>query len=146
MHIRTQVRNALKSALTGLATTGARVHVNRTYNLTATELPALVIGTPSESVEVIGLDAPQLQRREMSITVEGLATSATMDAYLDQIGAEVETAVYNAGLLSNVVKAPLQLERVETGFDDLATPPLGFVRMTYTARAMTRANDPHTAL
>jgi hypothetical protein len=146
MHIRAQIRNALKTALTGLATTGDRVHINHTYNLKATELPALIIRTPTETVELVGFDGPQIQRREMSITVEAVTASAALDTHLDQIGAEVESAVYSAGLLNNRVKTPLQLERVETGFDDLATPPMGFVRMTYSAVAMTQANNPQIAI
>ena len=47
-HIRKQIRDAIATAVTGLTTTGSRVHKSRVNDLAASELPLLAIYTTSE--------------------------------------------------------------------------------------------------
>ena len=84
-HARTQIRNAVVAALTGLSTTGARVHASRMRPTDA--LPALLITTDAEVIEQ---GAQRRQMRTMDIVVRGLAKGGDgVDDTLDQIALEV---------------------------------------------------------
>jgi hypothetical protein len=144
VHIRTQIRKALGAALKGLPTTAARVRVNRPAAFAASDLPMLVISTPAESLSQITMDAPQRYRREMQIEIEGFATGNARDDVLDQIGAEVESAVYAAGTLGGLVKAGLVLSATRMELDDLSSPPVGVLRMQWNTTTFTAANAPDT--
>lgn len=144
LHVRAQIRHAVGAALAGLPTTANRVRVNRPAAFAAADMPMLVVSTPAESVQAITMDAPQRVRREMQIEVAAYATAAARDDMLDKIGAEVERALIAAGTLGGLIKAPLVVEQCRMEFDDLASPPLGVLRMQWTATTFTAANAPET--
>lgn len=50
-HVRTQIRGVVATTLTGLATTGARVHPSRLWPLQKADLPALLVYTTSDQVD-----------------------------------------------------------------------------------------------
>ena len=50
-HVRKQIRDAIKTALTGLATTGANCYQSRVFPFESTKLPALLIYTKSETTD-----------------------------------------------------------------------------------------------
>lgn len=94
-HIATQLRNAIVAALTGLATTGARVYKNRPgiRVLQASELPALMVYSGGEDVNDAAVDGNLLER-DMQFHVD-LRVKGTdgVDDVLDQIRKEVEIAL-----------------------------------------------------
>lgn len=92
-HAHKQIRDALKTALTGLATTGSRVFANRVWPLTAADLPAIRLFTDDEEAEQSGL-LGQWRQRTLSLMVEACAkANANLDDTLDQIGKEIEVAL-----------------------------------------------------
>lgn len=94
-HPRTTLRQAAVAALTGLATTGARVYVDREYALQPAELPCLHIAV-SETTQAAGL--PAAYARQLTLRVRALAKATSgLSTTLDQIALEVETALL-AGL------------------------------------------------
>jgi hypothetical protein len=145
-HIRTQIRHALRSALTGLATTQDRVHVNRSARLSERQLPALVVTIDSEPVSFDGLDP--VVRRELEITLDGYASAdlADLDDQLDQVGLEVEVAMSAAGLLGGLVKAEPELRRTEIGIDESFEKPVGRIRMIFTTITYTAAGEPDAVI
>jgi hypothetical protein len=93
-HARQRIREAIAAALTGLATTGARVYVGRDLPLDAdTELPALCIYTRQDTPDYELATMTREVYRALEVTVNGYAKSTTDDE-LDKIAAEVETAIY----------------------------------------------------
>lgn len=94
VHVRTQVRDAAVVALTGLATTGARVFKSRVYPAQDHEMPCLLVYMQGDFADPQTLDVPEYQRRTAELRVEGLAFPDTdMEDKLNQIGLEVEIAL-----------------------------------------------------
>lgn len=145
-HVRQQIRDAVITALTGLATTGARVYGSRLYALKDTDLPALLINTEDESIEAVGVDEPQWLIRSLLLTVRGVAQqTADLDDKLDTIAAEVETVLgANAplGALANIVG----LESIDTKMESKLEKPVGIIEMNYRITYTTAANAPQVAL
>ena len=92
-HVRQQIRDQLKTTLTGLTTTGANVFSSRVYDHDV--LPSLTIYTLSEE---LGEESANKQLRLLNIVVEARAkATSNLDDTLDTIGAEVEAAIFNTG-------------------------------------------------
>ena len=68
-HIRQQIREALGTQLTGLATTGANVFQTRIYPIEDDELPCLTISNESEENEYLNLNIPRTVQRFITISV-----------------------------------------------------------------------------
>lgn len=110
-HPRTQIRNAMRTALMGLHTTGAHVFLTRSRPWAPSELPGLSIAVESES----SLDyTPPIQIRRMELTVDAVCRAAPntdVDALLDQIALEVEEAAY-ANIALRALILDLYLESI----------------------------------
>jgi hypothetical protein len=94
-HVRKQVRDAVKARLTGLATTGSRVYVNRVDPMAEAVTSELSIRGGPESIERQSLGQPNAYvRRAQTIVVTARArASAAVEDTLDQIAKEVEVAL-----------------------------------------------------
>lgn len=138
-HVHTQIREAMKAALTGLSTTGSRVFANRVYPLTAAELPAIRLFTEDEEAEQSGL-LGQWRQRSLNIVVEACAkANAGLDDTLDQIGKEIEIA-----LASGITIGTKKLYPVYTGMQmdsEDSDQPVGLkrhrFRLLFTAASST---------
>lgn len=95
-HIHRQIREAVATALTGLATTGTHVIVNRLYAIQPEQLPAVVVAIDSESIEgkqPCG-NGMRMQKRTMQLVIECCVSgSSDIDDSTDQISKEVEIAM-----------------------------------------------------
>jgi hypothetical protein len=131
-HVRTQLRTALVAALTGLATTGNRVHASRMRPQGDANLPCLLVTTNDEQIDST-VDAILL--RDLSVSIRGFAMgNSALDDTLDQIALEVETV-----MASN----PRAIfERVEIDYDDELEKPVGAITLTYRIQYYTTAADP----
>lgn len=129
-HLHTQIRGAVVTALTGLATTGPRVYANRLMQLPDALQPTLVVTLDEESAEGILIHAPQTYQRRLALVVAAYAkASAGLDDTLDQIGLEVENAL-SGGI--NVGGRTLDLNYTGMTFDDeLSDQSTGVRRMTF---------------
>ena len=94
-HLRRQIREAVATAISGLATTGARVFPSRVYPLeTEGDLPGLLVFTLAEASSRSTLPAPGLMQRTVRLQVVAVAeATADLDDALDQICKEVEIAL-----------------------------------------------------
>lgn len=145
-HVRKLLRDAVVVAVTGLATTGANVFVDRVLPLQETELPALMVAV-GDQVELDGIGAPELQRRTFSVTIEARAKAmAGLSNTLDTIGAEVETTLAAAITVGgkSVYLTYLGTEApVESGDADR---PIGAITLTFELVAYTQADTPTSFL
>lgn len=145
-HVRTQVRAALALQLESIAAVAGRVHPARTARFDPQDLPCLVLGTPSEQLVRLGVAAPCIYQRSITVQVEGYASAAPLETAADDLSADVERAVAAAGTLGGLVKAQLALAEVQTEVDDAVSPALAMFRMTYLATVITASAAPDAAL
>ena len=132
-HVRAQLRAVAAARVTGLATTGSRVHQTRMPPQHAGDLPCLLVFAGDETI--ISGAASGLQDRELQIVIRGMAmANANLDATLDQIALEVETAMAAVGNFT--------LSRVETDIDDSLEKPAGMISLTYQTLYFTQAGNP----
>lgn len=143
-HARKQIRDAIATALTGLATTGGNVFVNRLTRIQTSELPCLLIYGDTESVEYSSMGLSVNQKRIYEIIIQGVAqTVTTIETTLDQIGLEVENAL--AGTLPATID-DFYLSAVKIIMDQDGEKPTGNIQMTYNAEYYVDQTDPETIL
>lgn len=145
-HIRTQLRAALQSALTGLPTTGDRVSINRSAPVSAARTPCLLITTSREEVEQIGSMVSPMIMRRITVVIEAAASGAGLDAQLDQIAVEIESAMAGLGLLNGLLKDAPRYTEAQIEHDDTASPPMGYLRLAYQLIAATATHNPASPL
>jgi hypothetical protein len=140
-HLHKQIRDAVKTALTGLATTGARVWANRLQPMQDANLPGLRIYADEERAEGMTIHAPQMLERELTLSIEACAKTASgLDDTLDQISKEVEVALA-AGI--TVGGQSLQVFYTGMSFDDeQLDKPVGVKRMTFSIPFTAMSNAP----
>lgn len=103
-HVIKQLRDAVITRVTGLATTGTRVHSYRVNPLESIgDLPALIVRTVSDEAVESTVHSPAQYERIVDVTVMAYAAAnADLDDTLDVIRKEVETALGNPLLLGGV--------------------------------------------
>ncbi len=138
-HVRRQLREAAAAAVTGLPTTGTRVHQSRMRTQGEAALPCLLVTTLDEEIEQ---GFQRQQERQIELVVRGLAkATASLDDTLDQIALEVEGALAN-NTLGGLAPAGAVLSRLRTGFDDDTDKPVGFIELEFRLRYFTQAGSP----
>lgn len=138
-HLRKQIRDAAKTALTGLATTGANVFASRVYPLQTSELPGLLIDTGDETIETGSLGGANRHiERTLLLEVQAvLRADSGYDDTADQITKEVEQALAANNSLGGLVKY-VQPRSIATELSDEGEQPtvrrtLAFDVLYYTA-------------
>ena len=145
-HIRKQIREAVKTKLTGLTTTGSNVFETRVYNLKASNLPALLISTPDETSSIGTFPTPRPLERVLELNLDGFAKStANLDDTLDLISEEVETALTTDITLGGLTK-DIFLKSTKSDVSGEGKQPIGIVKMIYECRYMTTETTPGTAI
>lgn len=140
-HVRQQIRDQVVTNLTGLSTTAARVYPSRVYPAGDDSLPCLCIYTDGEEVE---REDSETQRRRVTLRVEGYVKAASdVDDTLDDISAEVETALFADEFLNGIAKG-IDLAEVEKALAHESEQPVGIVTMIFTAHCMTAVGAPET--
>lgn len=144
-HLHKQIRAALVSKLTGLATSGARVYANRLYPMDSANLPGLRIYADSEDAEVLTVHPTPIQRRVLTLSVEACARAASgLDDSLDLMSKEVETA-----LAGGITVGSRTLYPTYTGMsyqDEAGDVPAGVKRMQFSLEFEAAANAPDTLI
>lgn len=142
-HLRRQIREAIASAITGLATTGSRVFQARVYPLESADLPGLLVSTLAETSERATLPAPGLMVRTLRLQVVAIASGVSdVDDTLDQICKEVEIALAMpctalAGIAKTITLASTDIELTGT-----SSRPVGQAAMTYEVVYVAAENTP----
>jgi len=144
-HVRKQIRDAIVTATTGLATTGSNVFRSRIYPLEQTKLPGLCIFTRSETVEFDTLTMARSINRVLDVMIEAYVSATTnYDNTLDQIAVEVEEALAADVTLGGLSK-DLQVTAFEADFSGDGEQPVAIGRFTVTVQYRTSETDVETA-
>jgi hypothetical protein len=148
-HVRQQVREALATLLTGLATSASRVYQSRILPLEDSEMPALLIATNEEEIEAMSVNANPLLERSLNIAVTAVAkASANLDDTLDVSIKEVEMAI-NASVLANTLNGlvkDMTLQNIQVEMNAEADKPIGWAVMTFKATYYTQAAAPDISI
>lgn len=147
-HVRRQIREAVATAVTGLATTGANVFQSRVYPAQSSELPALLIHTRSEDSAPVTIHGPKALERTLQLVIEAAAkATADIDDVLDQICKEVEIAVetWSVAGLGGIAES-IHLVSTEFQMSGDGEKPAGVATMTFELSYFTQANAPDVAL
>lgn len=144
-HLLRQIRDAAKTALTGLATTGANAFVNRSDDqpLQDAELPGLRIRVRASDAITSSMGVGRVYERTAELVVEGcVKRKATFedDCYL--VAKEVEIAL--AGGLTGAKS--VDIRRIEIEDDAQGEKPVAVCRMTFQVLFYTANGSPDTAL
>jgi hypothetical protein len=144
-HVRQQIREAAAATLTGLATTGARVFQSRFHVFSDVDLPALLITTNDELVNVSSIGFPPLLDRQINMIVQAVAKqNDNLDDVLDTICKEVEAAL-NANITANTFTGLAKhtvLSSIEIDMSGDGDVAVGQANMNFTVTYKTRADAP----
>lgn len=144
-HVRKQIRDAIKTALTGLPTTGNSVHATRVFPIERLSLPALVIYTKSEDVNFDTLTINRSVMRNLEVMVEAYVSGSNPhDDELDIIAVDVEEALAADNTLGGLTK-DLQVTAFEADYTGDGEQIVGIGRFTVAVVYRTAENDVETA-
>ncbi len=146
-HVRKQIRDAIETAVTGLATTGANVFGSRVYPIEVSTLPCLAVYTSEESIEHLTMNRGSREtQRVLNVVVAGVAqAAANLDDTLDTIIKEVETAIAADPTLGGIAR-DCMLTEIAIEMDASGEKPTGTARMTWTTVYHVAENAVETAL
>lgn len=143
-HVRKQIRDALATAVTGLATTGANVYTSRVYPISSASLPALLVYTKDESSEYETITKPRTVLRTLSAVIDiYVQGNTTYDDTIDTIAAEVETALTDV-TLSGLAK-DLMITGFSTEFSGDPDQPVGTATLSIDIEYVTIEQSPEVA-
>ena len=130
-HARKTIRDDVVTTLTGLTTTGSRVHDTRIFPLSESGLPCLAVYAGDENVERAALGNMLERQLELVVRCYARATSGVEDV-LDQIAEEVETALTSATGAKDLVLRSSEPEYSDEGDMQIATRSIVFDVTYYT--------------
>lgn len=147
-HARTQIRRAVKAALTGVTSAGARVYTKRIADLPAADLPALVILSGDEDVQPANLSGAM--DRTTSVAVQGYvkapddgADKDEVQDALDDLMVEVEELL-GSFFLAGVRRFTLETVSAHPTAD--APSSVGAFELRYSAQYSAQFGAPQTIL
>ncbi|MBU0752366.1 MAG: hypothetical protein KJ787_13920 [Gammaproteobacteria bacterium] len=144
-HLHKQIRSAVVTKLTGLTTSGSRVHANRLAPLPDALSPSLLVTLDEERASGLTIHQPQAQERELTLSVSAVAkATAALDDTLDLMSKEVEIA-----LAAGITVGSQTLQAFYTGmsFEDVQSDkPVGIKRMTFSIPFTAMSNAPDTLI
>ncbi len=141
-HARKQIRGALVTALTGLATTGTRVYVNNVYSRPV--MPFMNIDQGDEVIDNSTMGA-RLQQRVADYSIQVVAEGDTSLDALDTSSVEIEDAISADTTLGGKVRDAqyLGVQPAQNGDrEKKVTQYTHLIRVEY----LTREGDPETTL
>lgn len=127
-HVRRQIREAAKTVVTGLATTGSRVTTGDPYAKTADDGAFLAVAAP-EDTRNPDLDGGNVRGRQLSLVVLGFAEAIAIEDVLDAIGLEVESAL-EGQTFGGLVK-DINFVRATKTMDDVGKKRSGEIRIEF---------------
>ena len=146
-HLRKQIRDALVTRLTGLATTGASVF-GRRIRPTLAVPPFLLVYLGDDSGELLTVDDSRCEQHSADLVIEAYAKdTADMEDLLDQMALEVQTQIATTpdltfGALIKDIGAP----RISPDIDVSLEKPCGLNRITYPITYFIAGSNPAVSL
>ena len=145
-HAQTQIRDAAVTLLTGLTTTGANVVAGKVFNYDDAITAVLSVHTNEDAKDPAQQSLGTKETREMVLVIEGEARGQSdVDATLDTISAEVQTALLTDKTLGGLVKS-LQYESAIKEYSDAGDRAVGVITIQYTIVYRVDGTDPTTVI
>lgn len=144
-HVRTQIRDAVVAALTGLSTTGSRVYAGRSRPAAKDTDPFLLVYGTQETSEPAAIGVDPILMHELMVRVEGRAlasTAAAIENTLDQIALEVEPAITRNSALGHLTRSVI-LVGTRIAVESPGERHAGEVTMEFRIVYRTRESSPH---
>lgn len=126
----------------------ASISTNRGRNLADPDLPAAVIGTASDDVELATKPPDPLERRVLSVTVVIVADgeSETLDDDLDTLRERIEIVMAEDQDLGGLAKRLVHTgSELDMGSDEDGARWYGFLALSWLVEVWTKLGDPVTA-
>lgn len=142
-HVRTRLREAFLSRLTGLPLVGNNVFQSRIYNLREAECPAVCIYTEREDIQnkTPSSRQPAVQMRKIftSLIIVVNVVELEVENKLDEISLLVENKIFEDPTFDGLAiqTSLLYAEKVITEVDR----PVGMMRLTFESLLLTREGD-----
>ncbi|PTR17500.1 hypothetical protein C8R31_101664 [Nitrosospira sp. Nsp2] len=144
-HVKTQLRAAAVTLLSGLSLTGSRVFKGRIYPVEDEELPCLLIATPAEDPEYTSMGYPRRIRSRITLSVNAVTkNNDDLDDVLDAIEKEVRAAIGNDPTIGGLAKDAV-ITGVTTGLHGDGEKPRGMTAMLFTVEIHTKEDAPDIA-
>jgi hypothetical protein len=145
-HIRKEIRDDIKTTLTGLATTGENVFQSRVYPMRSNNLPCILIFNKSEQVAYSSIGIPRLQERLATYDVEVYVKGTSgYDDTLDAICVEIEEA-----LATDITRGgdaiDTQIVSFESEFNGDGDQPVAYCKLTVEVKYQVRENNPDVSI
>lgn len=145
LHIREQITAAVAAAVTGLATTGARVYRARDRALQDADLPGLIVRGMGEAVDISSLGINRLLDRTMRVEIAAhVKASSGYDTTLNQVLKEIEVALVSANLSGGKYISPIEIGDPE--ISEEAEKPVARQIFVFEVPYFTQAGIPDVAL
>lgn len=123
-HLRTQIRNDIVTALTGLTTTGSNVFSHRVYTLGQTKLPAICIYTNTEESSYQSITYPRSVSSTLTVNIEAYVQATSgYDDTIDAICLEVNNALAEDPTRNGLAK-DTRIIGIQTELSDDGEQPL----------------------
>ncbi len=145
-----QVKSALATRITGLASTGSRVFKSRAWPLAEADLPAWKVVTQGEEITAMTVHDPVLQMHTLQIDLQGVAKAVDLlDDLLDTLALEACLVLFNppaAGDALTELEDRIQFEitGIERAMQGDAEAVLGLVTLSVQVQFRTYRTDPET--
>ena len=144
-HLRKQIRSAAVNALTGLATTAARVKNSPVNALQESDLPGLRVFTQGESAQIASMGSTRKRERTLTLVVEACVKATTGYAdTVDLIAKEVEVALDANNTLGGLC-AQIEPRAFSEDQDGAGDKPVAVGRIEFEVLYYTRKGAPDTA-
>lgn len=146
MYRRAQIREAVATLVTGLATTGANVRVGPVQPDQLLELPALVVRTGDDDFNdphvawAIGGDNPQ--ERRLELLIEARVEGPDLEGQIDQIHLEVEQVMSADPTLAGLVDRVFPASSPAPTSSGVLERPAGLRTLRYLADYRVDTTDP----
>lgn len=144
-HVRTQIRDAVITLLTGLPTTADRVHPGRARPTGSATGDCLLVYSGDEGSERATIGQNPVLDRGLDLIVEGRVSKATAleaDDALNQIAAEVEPVMAGAAPRLGGLARDMTLIGMRPRISAIGESHVGNIRIIYRIAYMTRAATP----
>lgn len=147
-HVRTSIRTAIATRLTGLTTTSTRVYPSRIQPLADANLPCLRVYLDDEEIGTDSMAADVWLDRQATLRVECCAKAVSgLDSTLDTMLAEVEAAIGTGdATFGALLKSRPIINAVSVDMDDDLEKPVGILTASYLVHYFTAASNPATAI
>lgn len=143
-HVRKQLRDAIVTAVTGLASTGSRVRTDSAYAEDVSNGASLTIVFLDENASVSTVHPSAIIEREMFVAIDGRAkNNPTIADTLDVIAEQVETALGGQVMVGSIA-VPLEYQGTSISFSGESDQVIGLISLRYRAVLFTAANAPGT--